>query len=117
MQNVTSGRIYTQQLNIRLRPEEKQALENRATEAGKRPGEWSREALLDSCEVAPQERRRLVLLAIGNEINRLTLIALYNQEDISSEAFQQRIEQQARASAEVNVERWLRLSSRVRGGL
>ena len=110
MQSSQNGRIFTEQLNIRLRPSDKEALELRAVELQKSPGEIGRHILLESLEVSPEERRRLVLQAIGNEMTRLTMVAWSTGADISSEGFQEAIEGQARASAEGIVERWLSLS-------
>ncbi len=112
MQTAQNGRIFTEQLNIRLRPSDKEALETRAVELRKSAGEMSREVLLRSLQVSPEERRRLVLQAIGSEMNRLTMVAWHSGEDISTDSFQEEIEGRARASAEGIVERWLSLSTR-----
>lgn len=57
--NNENGRNYTEQLNIRLRPEEKEALETKARRAGCSTGEWAREVLLSTVRFSPDYRALL----------------------------------------------------------
>lgn len=109
MNTTENGRIYTEQLNIRLRPEEKQALETQAAERGRSLGEWSRETLLQACAVTPEARKLMLVTVMGTEINRLTLMAVQDQLDLSSDSVRQEIERQASTQAAGILDRWLSL--------
>ncbi|MFL6354110.1 MAG: plasmid mobilization protein [Bryobacteraceae bacterium] len=108
--------IYTQQINFRVTPREKTEFQLRAKQDRVSLGTWVRERLLAAAGPGREERNRLVLLALGNEINRLTLLALYDQKDISSKESQADLERKASASAEALVDRWLSLLAPAKGG-
>ncbi len=112
---IETGRTYTEQLNIRLRTEEKNALESRAQQAGKPLAEWGREVLVGSVGLRPEERRQLMTLVIGSEINRLTIVSAQNGEDVAGDLIRERIERQAKASAEAILERWLNFPAPQKG--
>ncbi len=99
--------MLTQQVNIRLTPDEKAGLETRARRAGKLLATWSREQLLRPDWPSAEDRRGLIFDTINTEIIRLTLIAAQNADDITSRESQERIERQARASAEAILDRRL----------
>ena len=101
---------YTEHFNFRVTPEEKKALEARAKQAGLPLGTWCREAVLAAVWPTGIERRRLVFLAMASEISRLTLLALFDQLDLSDPKLQAEIEQRAFASAEKLTDRWAQWS-------
>lgn len=107
MEVIEKGRIYTEQLNVRLRPSEKQAFESEARTQGKTIAEWGREALIEALQISPAERRSMLVTIIASERTRLTLVALQDQQDISADEIQQQIEREAKAMAEATLDRWL----------
>jgi hypothetical protein len=108
MQNAGHARSHTKQVNIRFTPKEKQALEEAAQRSGLNLSTWARETLLEALETSPS-RLALLFQATVFEANRLTVMALQEGKDLSSEAVRDRIEAQALAAAGEVCGRWLHL--------
>ena len=59
MPNPENSQLYSEQLNVRLRLEEKETLERKARQRGKTVGEWAREVLLSTVRFSPDYRALL----------------------------------------------------------
>jgi hypothetical protein len=111
MEKLDKAKNHTKQVNIRFTPSERQALDEIARRSGMNVSTWAREVLLEALGTSPG-RVALLFQAAVYETNRLTAIALQEGESLSSNAVRDRIERQARATAEEVCERWLRLFKR-----
>ena len=109
--------IYSDMASIRLTPEQKKAIEEAARKAKMSPSEWARKQMLESIEPAPEARRIMLVNAIASEILLLTLAAIQNQEDVSTDKNRQRIEREAITTAEATLNRWLSLSESQKGAV
>jgi len=59
MPNRENRQLYSEQVNVRLRLDEKQTLERKAQLRGKSVGEWAREVLLSTVRFSPDYRALL----------------------------------------------------------
>lgn len=59
MPNPEDSQLYSEQLNVRLRLEEKETLERKARQTGKTVGEWAREVLVSTVRFSPDYRALL----------------------------------------------------------
>ena len=115
MQNNETELGLTEVVSSRVTPQELSAFKEHAARAGKRVSDWVRETLCNSLEISPAAYSQLVFQAMASETIRLTLIAAQNEQDITTRESHERLERQARASAEAITERWLALTKAKKG--
>ncbi len=108
MRLAKTDRALSEWVSVRVSPSEKEQLESKAAYAEMTLSEWGRGRILDDWPTR-RERRQLIFQAIDSEVIRLTLIAAQAGEDITSKESQERIERQARTSAESVLDRRLSL--------
>ena len=108
MRNIKANKSLTEWVTVRVSSSEKQELELRAAQAEMTLSNWGRRRILDDWPTR-RERRQLIFQTIDSEIIRLTLLAAQSGEDVTSKDSQERIEKQARATAETILDRRLSL--------